>query len=164
MYPFSPKLPSHPGCHITLSREELWDFVLTLGLCQGENRGLSDLRILKLAHSLSSRRGLGRVPDRATLDLTKSPFSSLLSSQSREIFLLSGSMVTWLIIYLPIYWLGHHSKFRALKPLKPQGPVLCNSNALVYKETKALSLFFYCTIPLLMTKCCWWNLGEKKEV
>ena len=66
MYPFSPKLPSHPGCHITLSREELWDFVLTLGLLQGENRDLSDLRILRLAHSLSSGRGIGRVPDRAT--------------------------------------------------------------------------------------------------
>ena len=61
-----PQTPLPSGCHITLSREELWDFVLTLGLLQWENRDLSDLRILRLAHSLSSGRGIGRVPDRAT--------------------------------------------------------------------------------------------------
>ena len=38
MYPFSPKLPSHPGCHITLSRVPRSYFCFTSGPTLSQNR------------------------------------------------------------------------------------------------------------------------------
>lgn len=124
--------------------------------------GLSDLRILKPSNSPHPQgRGIRRTQDWAAFMGPHQSLSSLFNSfyRSREIFLLSGSRAAWLLIYLPICWLSHrcNSESRALRPSPFQ--FKCPS----LQKSKALSLLFCCTIPPLKTKCCWLNLGEKKE-
>ena len=78
MYPFSPKLPSHPGCHMTLSR-----------IPRAIQWVLSWLSILNIAaHSFF----LSMPPISLQYDQISSPLSSSCSSSHEHLFLSSHSI------------------------------------------------------------------------